>query len=68
MNVKLTDEQLKRTTFISRILYQNHKPKIYNRYTHKKKRKNPNTMLKTVIKSQQKRTKKGGQIKVLQYI
>jgi len=68
MNVKLTDEQLKRTTFIYRILYQNDKPKIYNRYTHKKKRKNPNTMLKTVIKSQQKRTKKGEQIKVLQYI
>ena len=60
MNVKLTDQQLKRTTFIYRILYPNHKPKIYNRYTHKKKTKNPNTMLKTVIKSQQKRTKKGG--------
>ena len=63
MNVKLTDQQLKRTTFIYRILYQNlmvitNQKSIIDIHT-KRKKKNPNTKLKTVIKSQKKRTKRG---------
>ena len=37
------------------------KPKIYNRYT--KKKNNPNTTLKIIIKSQEERTKEEGKIK-----
>ena len=37
----------------------NHKPKIYNRHTHKKREGNPNVTQKTVIISQKKRTKEG---------
>ena len=46
------------------LLYQNLvviKPKIYNRYT--KKKDNPNTTLKIIIKSQEKRTKEEEKIK-----
>ena len=35
----------------------NHKTKIYNRYSHRKRKRNPNLILKIVIKSQKKRTK-----------
>ncbi|KAJ8777214.1 hypothetical protein J1605_014597 [Eschrichtius robustus] len=41
------------TTAISKP-YGNYKPKIYNRYTHKKEKRNPSTTLKLVIKSQEK--------------
>ena len=40
----------------------NHKPKIYNRYTEKKKSK-PNTILLTVIKSKEEKTKVEGKKK-----
>ena len=33
----------------------NHKPKIYNRYIHKKEKASPNITLKMVIKSQKKK-------------
>ena len=35
-----------------------HKPKIYSTYTHTKEKKNPNTILKLVIKSQEKERSK----------
>ena len=35
----------------------NHKTKIYNRYSHRKRKRNPNIIVKIVIKSQKKRTK-----------
>lgn len=35
-----------------------HKPKIYSTYTHTKEKKNPNTTLKLVIKSQEKKRSK----------
>ena len=44
----------------------NRKPKICNRYKHKKRIRNPNTTLKLVIKSQEKRTKEEGKKKNLQ--
>ena len=37
----------------------NHKPKIYNRYTHRKRKRNPYTTLKIVNKSQEKITRGG---------
>ena len=39
----------------------NHKAKIYNRYTYKKRKRDPNTTLKLVIKSQEKRAKEEGE-------
>ena len=44
----------------------NCKPKIYNRYTHTKRKSNSNTALQIVIKSQEKRTKEEGKKKDLQ--
>ena len=64
MHLKLKYQKLKTILFIYRLLYQNLvvncKLKIYNRYTHKKEKRNPNTALKLVIKSQEKRTKVEG--------
>ena len=36
----------------------NHKPKIYNRHTYNKRKRNPNITLKKAIKPQRKRAKK----------
>ena len=43
-----------------------HKPKIYSKYTYENEKRNPNTTLKVVIKSQDKRTKEEGKKKDLQ--
>ena len=55
MHLKSKDKQLKIILFIYRLVYQNlmvmTNQKIYNRYTQKRKR-NLNTTLKLVIKSQ----------------
>ena len=39
--------------------HRNHKPKLCNRYIHKKRERNSSITLKTVIKSQGKKTKGG---------
>ena len=46
--------------------HDNCKPKVCNRYTHKKRKRNPNTTLKSVIKSQEKNTKEEWKGKDLQ--
>ena len=43
--------------YIAIYYHGNHKPKISNRYTHKKRERNLNIILKIVIKSQGKRAK-----------
>ena len=63
MHLKLKDQQLKTILFMYRLPYQNLMvTTIYSRYTQKRKR-NPNTTLKLVIKSQEKRTKEAGKKK-----
>ena len=37
--------------------HSNHKPKIYNKYTHRKRKCNPNTIIKIESFKSQKRTK-----------
>ena len=69
MCLNLSDYQLKAICCVYRFMYINltvNKPKIYNRYTHTKRKRNPNTTLKTVIISQEKRTKEEGKKKDLQ--
>ena len=52
MHLNLRDDQL------IYMYHGNHKPNIYNRYTHTHiRRSNPNTTLKIVIKSREKRIK-----------
>ena len=43
--------------------HSNCKPKIYTTYTHKKRKRNPNSTLKIVNKSQEKKAKKMGREK-----
>ena len=60
MHLKLRDQQLKIITYIERLLYKNfmvatnQKPIVD---AHTKTKRNPNRTLKTVIKSQENRTK-----------
>ena len=60
MHLNLRDQQLKLITYIQIAIYKphgNHRPKTYNKYTHKKREMNPNIALKIVIKSQGKTLK-----------
>ena len=63
MHLKLRSQQLKKSCIHIWIgiykLHGDHKPKIYNRYIHKKRERNSNITLMIVIKSQGKRTKEG---------
>lgn len=43
-----------------------HKPKIYNKYTYENEKRNPNTTLKVVIKSEDKKNRRGRGKKDLQ--
>ena len=57
-HLKLRDQQPKTIMHIYRLLYQNHgnrKPKIYNRYTHKRKQSKHNTKDSHQITREQKR-------------
>ena len=68
MHLKVKDQQLKTILFTYRLLYQNLIITANEKYTidtHTRKR-NPNTTLKLVIKSQEKRTKKERKKKDLQ--
>ena len=63
MHLDLRDQQLKIITYIQISIYKphgNHRPKTYNKYTHKKREMNPNIALKIVIKSQGKTLKEEG--------
>ena len=57
IHLKLRDQQLIQITiYIDCYIKKPHgdcKPKIYSRCTHKKRKRNPNTTLKIVIKSQE---------------
>ena len=69
MHLKLKDQQLKTILFIYRQLYQNIMRTANQKSTidkHTKKKRNPNTTLKSVIKSQEKGTKEEGKKKDLQ--
>ena len=62
-HLKLGDQQLLKILYICSLLYQNlmvsRKQKSRtDTNTHKKRKSNPNTTLKVVIKSQEKRTKR----------
>ena len=59
MHLKLRYQQLKTITYIDQLLYGNHK--LYKKYTHTHKKRNPNITLKTAIKSQEKTIKEGSQ-------
>ena len=69
IHLELRDQQLKTIMYIETAIpkpHDNHKPKIYNRYTHKKRKRNPNATLRIIIKSQEKRTKEEGKKKDIQ--
>ena len=70
MHLKLKDQQLKIVLLIYRLLYQNlmitaNQKFVIDTHTQKRKR-NPNTTLKSVIKSQDKNTKEEWKGKDLQ--
>ena len=66
-DLKLRDQQLKTIMYIKRDfcikLHGNHKPKIYDRYTHKEEKKNPNAILKMSHQITREENKKGRQKK-----
>ena len=68
MHLKLKDQQLKTILFTYRLLYQNLMGTANQKSTivTQKRKRNPNTTLKLVIKSQEKRTKEDRQKKDLQ--
>ena len=70
MHLKLKDQQLKIVLLIYRLLYQNLMITANQKFvidTHTKKgKRNPNTTLKSVIKSQEKNTKEEWKGKDLQ--
>ena len=61
INLKLRDQQLKTITYMYRLLYQNLMVTANQKSVidiHTKRKRNPNTTLTTVIKSQEKRTQR----------
>ena len=69
MYLQLRDQQLKTILYIYRLLYQNLIVTANQKSTvdtHTKRKSNPKTTLKIVIKSQEKRTKEEGKKKGLQ--
>ena len=60
LHLKLRDQQLTTTSYIYRVQYQNHRQATNQKSTidtHTKRKHNPNTTLKIVIKLQEKRKK-----------